>query len=117
MSWRWDWAADLDEIIRAIRKQGIIPTLITNGYLLTASRIERLNRAGPDHIELCIDNVPPDEVSKKSLKVLDQKLVLLTAFPLSRSERRGRRRREAEIEELHAPLSPALFKPQRTPDD
>ena len=68
---------DLDEIIRAIRKQGIIATLITNGYLLTAARIQQLNRAGLEHVEMSIDNVLPDEVSKKSLKVLDQKLVLL----------------------------------------
>ena len=68
---------DLDEIIRAIRRHGIIATLITNGYLLTAQRIQRLNRAGLEHVELSIDNVLPDEVSKKSLKILDQKLVLL----------------------------------------
>jgi MoaA/NifB/PqqE/SkfB family radical SAM enzyme len=68
---------DLDEIIRAIRKQGIIATLITNGYLLTAARIQQLNRAGLEHVEMSIDNVLPDNVSKKSLKVLDQKLVLL----------------------------------------
>jgi len=68
---------DLDEIIRAIRKKGIIATLITNGYLLTAARIQRLNRAGLEHVEMSIDNLLPDDVSKKSLKVLDQKLVLL----------------------------------------
>ena len=42
--------------------------LITNGYLLTAERIERLNRAGLDHMQISIDNVMPDEVSKKSLQ-------------------------------------------------
>ena len=51
--------------------------LITNGYLLTAERIQRLNRAGLDHLQISIDNVQPDEVSKKSLKVLDKKLRLL----------------------------------------
>jgi MoaA/NifB/PqqE/SkfB family radical SAM enzyme len=71
---------DLDEIIRAIREKGIIATLITNGYFLTAARIQQLNRAGLDHVELSIDNVRPDEVSKKSLKVLDQKLVLLKHY-------------------------------------
>jgi MoaA/NifB/PqqE/SkfB family radical SAM enzyme len=45
--------------------------------LLTADRIERLNRAGLEHLQISIDNVMPDEVSKKSLKVLDQKLELL----------------------------------------
>jgi MoaA/NifB/PqqE/SkfB family radical SAM enzyme len=65
---------DLDEIIRAIRGQGAIATIITNGYLLTPERIQRLNRAGLEHLQISIDNVMPDEVSKKSLKVLDRKL-------------------------------------------
>ena len=70
---------DLDEIIRRIRSRGAIPTLITNGYLLTADRIRRLNRAGLDYLQISIDNVTPDETSKKSLKVLDRKLELLAA--------------------------------------
>jgi MoaA/NifB/PqqE/SkfB family radical SAM enzyme len=65
---------DLDVIIRRIRDRGSIATLITNGYLLTRERILRLNRAGLDHLQISIDNVVPDDVSKKSLKVLDQKL-------------------------------------------
>ncbi len=68
---------ELDEIVRRIRRRGIIAGLITNGYLLTAERIERLNRAGLEHLQISIDNVLPDEISKKSLKVLDQKLQLL----------------------------------------
>jgi len=67
----------LDEIIRHIRERGAIATLITNGYLLTAERIHRLNRAGLDYLQISIDNVMPDETSKKSLKVLDRKLQLL----------------------------------------
>ncbi|HUJ32787.1 MAG TPA: radical SAM protein [Candidatus Acidoferrum sp.] len=68
---------DLDLIIRRIRDNGIIAGLITNGYLLVAERIERLNRAGLEYLQISIDNAVPDEVSKKSLKVLDQKLELL----------------------------------------
>src|SRR6201996_1825158 len=68
---------DLDEIIRAIRSHGAIATIITNGYLLTPERIQRLNRAGLEHLQISIDNVMPDEVSKKSLKVLDKKLQVL----------------------------------------
>jgi len=69
---------DLDEIIAEIRRNGMIAGLITNGYLLTADRIRRLNRAGLDHMQISIDNVMPDDVSKKSLKVLDKKLQLLS---------------------------------------
>jgi|SRR5580700_1491749 MoaA/NifB/PqqE/SkfB family radical SAM enzyme len=68
---------DLDEIIAHMRKYPIIVGMITNGYLLTADRIQRLNRAGLDHLQISIDNVMPDDVSKKSLKVLDKKLQLL----------------------------------------
>ncbi len=55
----------------------MIAGLITNGYLLVAERIERLNRAGLEWLQISIDNVMPDDVSKKSLKVLDKKLELL----------------------------------------
>src|SRR3954463_7762971 len=71
---------ELDDVIRHIRSHGIIAGMITNGYLLTADRIERLNRAGLEHLQISIDNVVPDEVSKKSLKVLDKKLQLLAEF-------------------------------------
>lgn len=70
---------DLDDIICRIRERGAIATLITNGYLLSRDRIQRLNRAGLDHLQISIDNVVPDDVSKKSLKLLDQKLRWLAA--------------------------------------
>jgi MoaA/NifB/PqqE/SkfB family radical SAM enzyme len=70
---------ELDEIIRRIRSHRLLATLITNGFLLTPDRIRRLNRAGLDHLQMSIDNVIPDEVSKKSLKVLDKKLAWLAA--------------------------------------
>ena len=73
---------DLDQLIRRIRNHGAVAGLITNGYLLTADRVERLNRAGLDHMQISIDNVKPDEVSKKSLKVLDRKLKLLAQHAL-----------------------------------
>jgi MoaA/NifB/PqqE/SkfB family radical SAM enzyme len=68
---------ELDDIIRRIRANDMVAGLITNGYLLVAERIERLNRAGLEWLQISIDNVNPDEVSKKSLKVLDKKLQLL----------------------------------------
>jgi MoaA/NifB/PqqE/SkfB family radical SAM enzyme len=65
---------ELDDVIRQIRKAGALAGMITNGYYLVPERIERLNRAGLDHLQISIDNVEPDEISKKSLKVLDKKL-------------------------------------------
>ncbi len=71
---------ELEEIIRRIRHHGIVAISVTNGYLLTPDRIQRLNRAGLDHMQISVDNLRPDDVSKKSLKVLDQKLRWLAQF-------------------------------------
>lgn len=70
---------ELDTIIARIRHHRIVAGLLTNGYLLSRDRIERLNRAGLDRLQISIDNVAPDDVSYKSLKVLDSKLELLAA--------------------------------------
>ncbi len=72
----------LEEVIRRVRGHGILAGMITNGYLLTPQRIEWLNRAGLDHLQISIDNVRPDEVSKKSLKVLDHKLQMLAKYAI-----------------------------------
>jgi MoaA/NifB/PqqE/SkfB family radical SAM enzyme len=65
---------DLDALIRHIRGRGMMAGLITNGYFLVPKRIEELNAAGLDFLQISIDNVEPDEVSKKSLRLLDRKL-------------------------------------------
>jgi MoaA/NifB/PqqE/SkfB family radical SAM enzyme len=71
---------DLDQIISAMRGRGVLACMITNGYLLTPERVKRLNAAGLDHMQISIDNVMPDDVSKKSLKVLDKKLQILAEY-------------------------------------
>ncbi|MEZ5398473.1 MAG: radical SAM protein [Bryobacteraceae bacterium] len=68
---------DLDKLIAHVRSRGAIATLITNGLLLTRERVEALNRAGLDYLQISIDNVTPDGVSHKSLRTLDRKLQLL----------------------------------------
>ena len=65
---------ELEGIVRRIRGHNIIASVLTNGHLLNPERIKRLNRAGLDALQISIDNVLPDETSKKSLAVLDQKL-------------------------------------------
>jgi len=67
----------LDKVVRQIRRRKVIAGMITNGYLLNVKRIEQLNQAGLEYLQISIDNANPDEVSKKSLKVLDRKLVML----------------------------------------
>src|SRR5438034_7252794 len=65
---------DLDALIAHIRARGMMAGLITNGYFLVPKRIEALNAAGLDFLQISIDNIEPDEVSKKSLRLLDKKL-------------------------------------------
>ena len=68
---------ELDDIIGRIRGNGMVAGMITNGYLIVPERIKRLNDAGLEWLQISIDNVNPDDVSKKSLKVLDKKLQML----------------------------------------
>src|SRR6185312_8992725 len=68
---------ELDDIIRRIRGNGMVAGMITNGYLIVPERIKRLNDAGLEWLQISIDKVNPDDVSKKSLKVLDKKLQML----------------------------------------
>ena len=62
------------DIVARIRKHGMIAGLISNGYYFQAEKIKKLNDAGLDYLQISIDNINPDDVSKKSLKVLDGKL-------------------------------------------
>src|SRR5262249_51131804 len=70
--------AELEDVIRHIRKRGMIAGMITNGFLLSKERIASVNAAGLEHLQISIDNVTPDEVSKKSLKTLDSRLEWLS---------------------------------------
>jgi MoaA/NifB/PqqE/SkfB family radical SAM enzyme len=91
---------ELDDIIATMRRRNVLACMITNGYLLTPDRVKRLNRAGLDHMQISIDNVMPDEVSKKSLKVLDRKLQVL-----------------AEHAEFHVNINSVVGGGTRNPDD
>jgi len=71
---------EIEKIIQRIRHHGMIAGIITNGYLLTPKKIVSLNQAGLEHLQISIDNIQPDEVSRKSLKVLDRKLQYLRDF-------------------------------------
>ncbi len=71
---------EAEKIVGRIRDHGVIATIITNGYPLTRTRIDRLNRAGLDSLQVSIDNVEPDQVSRKSLSVVEDKLRLLRRY-------------------------------------
>jgi hypothetical protein len=53
---RADPQPELYAIIARIRERGAIATLITNGLLLTPERIQKLNAAGLDYLQISIDN-------------------------------------------------------------
>ena len=71
---------EIERIVARIRHHRMIAGMITNGYLLMPRKIEALNDAGLQHLQISIDNVEPDEVSVKSLKVLRKKLDFLTEY-------------------------------------
>lgn len=68
---------EVETIIRRMRHHGMLAGMITNGFKLSKDKILALNDAGLDHLQISIDNVKPDDVSLKSLKTLDARLVLL----------------------------------------
>jgi MoaA/NifB/PqqE/SkfB family radical SAM enzyme len=68
------------EIISHIRSRGMMAGLISNGYYMSRDNIRKLNRAGLEYLQISIDNVKPDKVSQKSLKVIDRYLVYLSQY-------------------------------------
>lgn len=70
----------LAEIVNAISRRGIIVTMISNGFRLSRKRIEALNDAGLQGIQISIDNLVADEVSMKSLHSVESKLKLLAEY-------------------------------------
>jgi len=71
---------EIEQIIARIRHHKMIAGIITNGYLLMPDKIQALNDSGLQHLQISIDNVEPDEVSVKSLKVLKKKLEFLAEY-------------------------------------
>lgn len=71
---------ELEDVVRAIRRRGMTAMLSTNGYLLTRERIELLNTAGLQVLQLSIDVLEPDAASVKSLSLIEDRLLLLARF-------------------------------------
>ena len=72
----------LTGLVAHVRARGMTAALITNGYLLSIARIRELNDAGLQYLQISLDNVNPDDVSKKSLRLLDRKLEWLASEAL-----------------------------------
>lgn len=70
---------ELPALVSYVRERGMTPMVNSNGYLLTRARIDALDAAGLYAMQLSIDNLEPNAVSKKSLRLLLPKLRLLAA--------------------------------------
>jgi MoaA/NifB/PqqE/SkfB family radical SAM enzyme len=69
---------DLPHLISYARESGILRImLISNGFLLSEERVEALNRAGLDHLQVSVDGIEPNDVTMKTLKPLRVKLEML----------------------------------------
>ena len=68
---------DLDKVIKYARDKGMIVTMITNGFKLSISWIERLNAAKLQGMQISSDNLVAVDISMKSLSSLEGRLKLL----------------------------------------
>ncbi|MBZ0234960.1 MAG: radical SAM protein [Deltaproteobacteria bacterium] len=69
----------LDEVIRHVRARGMTPAMNSNAFLLSEPIIHRLNAAGLFALQVSVDGVTPNQITKKTLKPLLPKLRLLAA--------------------------------------
>ena len=69
---------DLAAVIGHVRSRGMVATTITNGFLLTVARIEAMNAAGLQEMQISIDGVKPDAITVKTLKSLRRRLEILS---------------------------------------
>ena len=68
---------ELPAIVRAIADGGMTGALNTNGFLLTPALVDALNDAGLYALQISLDAVSPNAVTKKALKTLAPRLALL----------------------------------------
>jgi MoaA/NifB/PqqE/SkfB family radical SAM enzyme len=69
---------DLASLVAYAKRRGLLRVmLISNGFLLNEERVEALNRAGLDHLQVSVDGIEPNDVTMKTLKPLRAKLEVL----------------------------------------
>lgn len=72
---------DLPEIIEYCRNKGFVSTsMISNGFFMTPSMIEKLNKAGLQELQISIDGVKSNETTKKVLNNLRKRLKSLREY-------------------------------------
>jgi MoaA/NifB/PqqE/SkfB family radical SAM enzyme len=68
---------DVVELVSYVRARGMTPAINTNGFLLSAERIQALGRAGLYAMQVSVDAVTPNATTVKALRPLLPKLRLL----------------------------------------
>jgi MoaA/NifB/PqqE/SkfB family radical SAM enzyme len=70
---------ELPALVAHARARGLIPVMNTNGFLLSRERIVALGDAGLYALQISVDGVEPNDITKKTLRPLLPKLRLLAA--------------------------------------
>lgn len=68
---------ELPRLIAHARSRGCWTNIITNGFLLSAGKIDALNRAGLNSMCVSIDRINPTDFTHKGLKPLRKRLLAL----------------------------------------
>ena len=67
----------LDRLVARVTANGMVCTLISNGYLLTKDWILRLNDANLAMLQMSVDNIEANDLSQKSWSYVRKRLELL----------------------------------------
>jgi MoaA/NifB/PqqE/SkfB family radical SAM enzyme len=73
---------DLVPLFRAITARGMTSGMTTNGFLLTADKLDQLLEAGLGRLQISVDGVRPTREAPKSLKTLQKKIELCAGRPI-----------------------------------
>ncbi|HVZ86352.1 MAG TPA: radical SAM protein [Polyangia bacterium] len=73
---------DLERLFREIGSRRMTSGMTTNGFLLTADKLDRLLDAGLGRLQISVDSVRPTRETPKSLKTLKRKIELCAGRPI-----------------------------------
>jgi MoaA/NifB/PqqE/SkfB family radical SAM enzyme len=73
---------DLLRLFQQIKSHGMTSGMTTNGFLLTADKLDRLLEAGLGRLQISVDGLRPTRGTPKSLKTLKGKIDLCAGRPI-----------------------------------
>ena len=73
---------DLVQLFQRIKERGMTSGMTTNGFLLTADKLDRLLAAGLGRLQISVDGLRPTRGTPKSLKTLKGKIELCAGRPI-----------------------------------